>query len=50
MHESKCDHSPAAQVLSDKGIHSVAILESIEQRRQTIGLIVQREHRLVHQC
>jgi hypothetical protein len=48
-HECKCDHSPAAQVLPDKGIHSIPILESIEQRRQTFGLIVQREHHLVHQ-
>jgi hypothetical protein len=36
-------------VLPDKGIHSIPILESIEQRRQTFGLIVQREHHLVHQ-
>jgi hypothetical protein len=36
------------QVLSDKGVHSIAILESVEQRRQTFGLVVQREHRLMH--
>jgi hypothetical protein len=40
MHESKCDHSPTAQMHSDEGVYSVAILESIEQRRQTFGLIV----------
>jgi hypothetical protein len=48
-HESKCNYSPAAQVLPDNGIHGVAVLESIEQRQQAFGLIVQREHRLVHQ-
>jgi hypothetical protein len=36
-------------MLPDKGIYSVAVLKSIEQRRQTFGLIVQREHHLVHQ-
>jgi hypothetical protein len=36
-------------MLPDKGIHSIPILESIEQCRQTFGLIVQREHHLVHQ-
>jgi hypothetical protein len=49
MHESKCDHSSTAQMLLDKGIHSVSILESIEQCRQTFGLVVQREHHLVNQ-
>jgi hypothetical protein len=48
-HESKCDHSPAAQVLPDKGIHSIPILELIEPRWQTFGLIVQGEHHLMHQ-
>jgi hypothetical protein len=48
-HESKGDHGSTAQVLSDKGVHSISILESIEQRWQTFGLVVQREHRLVHQ-
>jgi hypothetical protein len=40
MHESKCDHSPTAQVRPDKGMYSIAVLESIEQRRQTFGLII----------
>jgi hypothetical protein len=40
MHKSKCDHSPTAQVRPDKGVYSVAVLESIKQRRQTFGLIV----------
>jgi hypothetical protein len=48
-HESKGDHGSAAQMLSEKGVHSISILESVEQRRQTFGLVVQREHRLVHQ-
>jgi hypothetical protein len=33
MHEGKGDHSSAAQVLSNKGVDSTAILESIKQRR-----------------
>jgi hypothetical protein len=49
-HESKCDHGSAAQVFPNEGIHSVAILEPIEQRRQTFGLVVQRKHHLMHQC
>jgi hypothetical protein len=40
MHESKCDHSSAAQVRPNKGVYGVTVLESIEQRRQTDGLIV----------
>jgi hypothetical protein len=40
MHESKCDHSPTAQLRPDKGVYSIAVLESIEQRWQTFGLIV----------
>jgi hypothetical protein len=48
-HESKGDHGSAAQMLSDKGVNSISILESVEQRRQTFGLVVQREHHLVHQ-
>jgi hypothetical protein len=29
-HESKGDHGSAAQMLSDKGVHSISILELIE--------------------
>jgi hypothetical protein len=32
-HEGKGDHSSAAQVLSNKGVDNIAILESIKQRR-----------------
>jgi hypothetical protein len=32
-HEGKCDQSLAAQVLSNEGVDSIAILESIKQRR-----------------
>jgi hypothetical protein len=47
-HKSKGDHGSVAQMLSDKGVHSISILESVEQRQQTFGLVVHREHRLVH--
>jgi hypothetical protein len=49
MHESKGNHGSAAQMLSDKGVHSISILKSVKQRRQTFGLVVQREHCLMHQ-
>jgi hypothetical protein len=32
-HEGKGDHSSAVQVLSNKGVDSTAILESIKQHR-----------------
>jgi hypothetical protein len=32
-HEGKCDHSSAAQLFSNEGVDSIAILESIKQRR-----------------
>jgi hypothetical protein len=49
MHEGKGNHGSTAQMLSDKGVHSIPVLKSVEQRWQTFGLVVQREHRLVHQ-
>jgi hypothetical protein len=48
-HEGKRDQSSAAQVLSNERVDSITILESIKQRRQAFGLIIQRKHRLVHQ-
>jgi hypothetical protein len=48
-HEGNGDHGSAAQMFSDKGIDSIAILESVEQRWQTFGLVVQRKHHLMHQ-
>jgi hypothetical protein len=47
-HEGKGDQSPAAKMLANKAIDSFAVLESIKQRGESIGLIVQRKHRLVH--
>jgi hypothetical protein len=47
-HEGKCDQSPTVQVLSNEGVDSIAILESIKQRRQAFELIIQRKHRLMH--
>jgi hypothetical protein len=48
-YEGEGNHGSTVQMLSDKGIHSISILESVEQRRQTFGLVVQREHCLVYQ-
>jgi hypothetical protein len=49
MYKRKGNHGSAAQMLPDKGVHGISVLESVEQRRQTFGLSVQREHHLVHQ-
>jgi hypothetical protein len=47
-HKGKGDQSPAAQMLTNEAIDSVAILETIKQRREAIRLIVQRKHCLMH--
>jgi hypothetical protein len=47
--EGKGDHGSAAQMFSNKGVDSIAILESVEQRRQTFRLVVQRKQCLMHQ-
>jgi hypothetical protein len=47
-YEGKGDQSPTAKMLANKAIDSFAVLESIKQHRESIGLIVQRKHRLVH--
>jgi hypothetical protein len=46
--KGKGDQSPAAKMLANEAIDSVAILEMIKQRRKAIELIVQREHCLMH--
>jgi hypothetical protein len=47
-HKGKGDQSPAAKVFANEAIDSVAVLESIKQRGEAFGLIVQRKHHLVH--
>jgi hypothetical protein len=49
-HKGEGDQSPAAQMIADEAIDSIAILEAIKQHREAIGLIVQRKHRLMHKC
>jgi hypothetical protein len=46
--EGKGNQSPIAKMLTNEAINHVAVLESIKQRGEAIGLIVQRKHRLVH--
>jgi hypothetical protein len=48
VHEKKSDQSPAAKMLANEAIDSVAILEMSKQHREAIGLIVQRKHCLMH--
>jgi hypothetical protein len=48
MHEGKGNQGPAAKMLANKAINSFAILKSIRQSRESVGLIVQRKHHLVH--
>jgi hypothetical protein len=47
-HKGKGDLSPTAKMFTNEAIDSVAVLESIKQRREAFGLIVQRKHRLMH--
>jgi hypothetical protein len=47
-HKGEGDQSPAAQMFSNEGVDSIAVLESIKQRRKVFGLVVQRKHRLMH--
>jgi hypothetical protein len=47
-HKGEGNQSPAAQMLADEAIDNIAILEAIKQRREAIGLIVQRKHRLMY--
>jgi hypothetical protein len=35
-------------MLADEAIDSITIFEAIKQRREAIGLIVQRKHHLMH--
>jgi hypothetical protein len=48
VHKGKGDQSPTAKMFANEAIDSVAVLESIKQRGEAFGLIVQRKHRLVH--
>jgi SAM-dependent MidA family methyltransferase len=48
VHKEKGDQCPAAKMFANEAIDSVTILESIKQRGEALGLIVQRKHRLVH--
>jgi hypothetical protein len=35
-------------MFSNEGVDSIAVLESIKQRRKAFGLVVERKHRLMH--
>jgi hypothetical protein len=37
-------------MLADEAVISIAILETIKQRRKAIGLIVQSKHCLMNKC
>jgi hypothetical protein len=47
-HEGEGDQSPASQVPTNETIDGFTIFEAAKQRKKTIGLIVQGEHRLMH--
>jgi hypothetical protein len=47
-HEGKSNQGPAAKMLANKAIDTFAVLKSIKQSRESVGLIVQRKHCLVH--
>jgi hypothetical protein len=42
------NHSPASKVFTDEAVDGFSILESAQQSRKTIGLVVQREHCLMN--
>jgi hypothetical protein len=48
-HEGEGDQSPALQVLMNEMIDGFTIFEAAEQCRKTIRLIIQGEHRLMHE-
>jgi hypothetical protein len=48
MHEGKGHQSPASKVFTDEAIDGFSILESTQQSRKAIGLIVQRKNCLVN--
>jgi hypothetical protein len=47
-HKGKGNQSPAPQVLTNEAVDGLTIREAAKQRRKTIGLVVQGEHRLMH--
>jgi hypothetical protein len=49
-HEREGNQSPASKVFMDKAVDGFSILESAQQSRKAVGLIVQREHCMVNDC
>jgi hypothetical protein len=47
-HEGKGYQSPAPQVFTNEPVDGLTILEAAKQLIQTLGLVVQGEHRLMH--
>jgi hypothetical protein len=47
-HKGEGNQSPTPQVLTNEAVDGFIILKAAKQRRKTIGLIVQGEHRLMH--
>jgi hypothetical protein len=37
-------------MLTDESVNGITIFEATKQHREAIGLVVQREHHLVHKC
>jgi hypothetical protein len=46
--KGKSHQSPASKVFTDEAVDGFSILESTQQSRKAIGLIVQRKHCLVN--
>jgi hypothetical protein len=49
-HEGEANQRPKPQVLTNEAVNGFTILEAAKQRRKTVGLVVQGEHRLMHEC
>jgi hypothetical protein len=47
-HKGEGNQSPTPQVFTNEAVNGFTIFEVAKQRRKTVGLVVQGEHRLMH--
>jgi hypothetical protein len=47
-HEGEGNQSPTPQVLTNEAVNGFTVFEVAKQRRKTVGLVVQGEHRVMH--
>jgi hypothetical protein len=49
-HKGQSNQSSASKVLANEMVDGFTILESSQQGRKAVGLVIQREHRLMNDC